>query len=295
MRYIDSIGQLFAPAFDHEIYRNSNRDLRKMSDAQLEEHYGRFGRNEGRVCSRVRDRNSFITVLPGDLRVLEIGPFTKPIVSSSQTDYFDVLSTEDLCKRAEQLGLDPGGVPEIRWVSPLGSLEIVTETYDVVISSHAIEHQVDLVRHLREVEAVLRPGGAYLLVVPDKRYCFDQSISESSIADVLDAHISGRTKHDIRSVIEHLALTTHNDPHRHWRGDSARAPISASDIQAAITRFRESDGGIDVHSWQFTPEAFADVLRLLNELNLISLSCQRLYPTVHGSLEFFAMLALEDL
>ena len=57
------------------------------------------------------------------------------------------------------------------------------------------------------------------MLVPDKRYCFDFSLPQSSIADVLAAYIEKRMVHSACSVLEHRALLTHNDAVRHWRGD----------------------------------------------------------------------------
>ena len=90
-----------------------------------------------------------------------------------------------------------------------------------VFSSHCIEHQPDLVRHLQEVANLLEPDGAYFLLIPNKLYCFDHFIAETSVADVMLAHHLGHRVHTLASVIEHRALTTHNDPSRHWLGDHA--------------------------------------------------------------------------
>ena len=151
--------------------------------------------------------------------MLEIGPFAHPMMRGEHVDHLDVLPTEALRARAVSLGMDPGGVPDIRWVSSGGDLSVVTERYDAVVSSHAIEHQPDLIRHLQQVEALLRPGGSYYLLIPDHRYCFDHFLVPSTTAQVIGAHVERRSVHTAASVIEHRALTTHNDPVRHWAGD----------------------------------------------------------------------------
>jgi SAM-dependent methyltransferase len=45
--------------------------------------------------------------------------------------------------------------------------------FQLIMSSHALEHQPDLVRHLQKVSRLLRKGGYYLAFVPNKRFCFD--------------------------------------------------------------------------------------------------------------------------
>ena len=65
----------------------------------------------------VPDRNAFVGLIGTSQRVLEIGPFAHPMVRGDNVDHLDVLPTEGLRQRAISLGMDPGGVPDIRWVS----------------------------------------------------------------------------------------------------------------------------------------------------------------------------------
>ena len=85
--------------------------------------------------------------------------------------YVDVLDREALQKKAAG---DPNSrgalVPEIDFIwkgEPYR--ELTRREFDVVFSSHNVEHQPDLVAHLEDVASVLRPGGLFLMVIPDKR------------------------------------------------------------------------------------------------------------------------------
>src|SRR4249919_1725326 len=119
-------------------------------------------------------RQRFVASVPLDKPVLEIGPFDRPWLSGSNVRYFDVLPQEQLRTRAAtEFGRIPKNCPHIHYVSPTGDLSIVDAEFGAVFSSHCIEHQPDVIRHLREVERLLRPGGLYYLIVPDKRFCFD--------------------------------------------------------------------------------------------------------------------------
>jgi hypothetical protein len=130
-----------------------------------------------------------------------------------------------------------------------------------------------------------------VLFIPDKRYCFDHFIPESTIADILDAQ--GRKIHTLRSVIEHRAMVTHNEPARHWMADHG-APamaVNAATIKLAHDEFEAARGTyIDVHAWQFTPMSFEANMGLLNSLGLIELRVDRLYPTMRWHNEFSAVL-----
>ena len=73
------------------------------------------------------------------------------------------------------------------------------DKFDYVISSYCIEHQPDLIKHLQDFEHVLQPGGFYFVLAPDKRYCHDHFMQESTIAEVNGAQQERRTVHHLAS------------------------------------------------------------------------------------------------
>jgi hypothetical protein len=109
--------------------------------------------------------------------------------------------------------------PHIHYVSSEGDLSVVTEKFSCAFSSHCIEHQPDLIRHLNQVEDLLDRSGKYYLIVPDKRYCFDCVFSETTLDEIEQAHKEKRRRHSVQAIIEHRAYVSHNDPFRHWVGD----------------------------------------------------------------------------
>ena len=244
----------------------------------------------------VADRNAFVGLIPLTNSVLEIGPFAQPVLRGPHVRYVDVLSTEDLRKRARALGMDETKVPNIGWVSNGSDLSVVNDTFDAVVSSHAIEHQPDFVGHLNQVADLLKPNGSYYLLVPDHRYCFDHFLTPSTVAQVLGAHLENRTVHSLSSVVEHRALTTHNDPARHWAGDHGDPNENrASRIASAIQEISDANGAyIDVHAWYFTPRSFREVITDLSATKHISFSDQRMFPTRPNSNEFWAILQKHD-
>src|SRR6185503_9123777 len=130
------------------------------------------------------------------------GPFNAPCLTGKNVRYFDVMASDALRERAKLHGMSDARVPHaIHYVSPTAALSSVPDTFASVLSSHAIEHSPDLVRHLKDVAALLAPGGAYYVICPDKRYCFDQTLENSTIADVLEAHLTGRQVHTLSSIV----------------------------------------------------------------------------------------------
>jgi SAM-dependent methyltransferase len=51
---------------------------------------------------------------------------------------------------------------------------VADESQDFVIASHLLEHCENPILAIRNMTRVLRPGGALILVVPDKRFTFDK-------------------------------------------------------------------------------------------------------------------------
>lgn len=282
------------PTIDPPTYRATDPALASLDDAAAIAHYRAHGRAKGVVASPLALRENLLAFIDDDASLLEIGPFWNPLKRGPNVEYLDVLDVQQLRERAERTGGNPAGVPE--HIHHIGGLDAVDRRYDAVLSSHAIEHQPDLVRHLQQVERILNPGGGYFLIVPDKRYCFDHFIAESTIAEVLQAYHEARTTHTLRSVIEHRALTVHNSAPRHWEGDHGVPERNRVErIRVAIEEYEVAAGDyIDVHAWYFMPPTFRSIVGTLNELGLIGLEIAGIYHPAYGRNEFCAILKRPD-
>ncbi len=288
--------------FDHTIYvtHEQNTDLRRLHATEAWQHYITHGRAEGRVCSSVAGRDDFLALLPTDGSVLEIGPGWRPSLQGAgrPTRYLDILTEEELRTAAEREGGDPDRVPPIDFVWRGESYrELVGDRFDAVVSAHNIEHQTCLVTHLTDIASVLAPDARFFAVVPDRRYCFDHFIPDSSLVDVLDAFSDRRKRHTARDVIAHRLLTTHNDPERHWAGEHGPDPrwrTPDSEVREQIIHIlralRTGSGYIEAHAWQFTPDSFRYLIETLAAVGLSPLRIERLYSTVRPANEFFAVL-----
>jgi hypothetical protein len=282
----------FPVSFCADTYRQLHHDLREMDSDTLRDHYNTFGIVEGRQACKVRDRNDFIKLFDGIRPALEIGAFDSPLLKQDDVKHFDVLDQVSLKVRAHELGRNSDRVPYIDYVSPTGELSVIQDKFELIISSHAIEHTPDLIAHLLDISNLLTANGVYALMVPDCRYCFDHFIPPSSIAEVLQAHVEGRKVHTLASVIEHRALTTHNDPAKHWDGNHGSSAGAEPDrVLAAISEWQSAKGGyIDVHAWQFTPQSFETLISLLGNASLVNLKPIRVYNPVRGANEFLVIL-----
>jgi SAM-dependent methyltransferase len=283
------------PEFDYTFYTLTYPDVAGLSAAEASSHFRTYGESEGRLGSPLSWRGNFISLVDPERLTLEIGPFCQPVVRGKNVFYFDVLQREALIARAFAHNYPCEDPPEIHYVSPTGSLEAVPGGFEQVIASHCIEHQVDLVKHLRQVSSILVPGGRYYAIIPDKRFCFDHFIPESTIADVLGAYFDKRLVHSAVDVLENQTMTTHNDAVFHWageHGDPHWTLTSGVDrLQGMIAELEKANGGyIDTHAWQFTPASFRQLLTSLRLLGFCDLEILRVYNTPMNSQEFSVIM-----
>jgi hypothetical protein len=287
--------RLIPPVFDVEFYKSIHADLASMSRREAEAHYNKYGKHEGRACSPGQLRENFIELIDPSASALEIGPFHAPVLRGPNAFYFDVNDEEGLAHRARMHGLPTDDIPHINFVSETGDLGVIDRTFEQVFSSHCIEHQPDLIGHLKGVSRILgdNQDGRLYMLIPDKRFCFDHFMTESNITDVLGAHVDGRRLHTSSAIIAHHCLTTHNDPGRHWAGDHG-SPAFLQTPETLATGYAAAQQSlgvyVDTHAWRFTPDSFATIIDALNSLHLIDLEVERVFNTPFNRLEFAAVL-----
>lgn len=236
-------------------------------------------------------RAAFLRRVPRD-DALEIGPFASPTLDGPGITYFDVLDTAALHARAESLGWDRSRIPAISYVSPTGDLSVVDRRFSAVLSSHAIEHQPDLVIHLAGVARLLKPGGRYYVLVPDKRYTFDHFLTETTLDEVIAAHNDGRRVHTPAAVIAHRLETTHNNSALHWLGRHGTPvidPVRRAGAAAEAARAAQGEY-VDVHALVAAPISFRDILQGLRARGLIELELEAVHDTPFMAHEFCAVL-----
>lgn len=293
----------FPPELDIAYCRALYPELKNFPDETLAKDFKNFAEQNG-LSTCYFDRKEYLkatlqkAVDEQPIDFLEIGPLNNPFVKSARVKYFDVWNAEDLRRRTKNFGLNSDSVPEvIHYVEPHGDLSIVPEKFDIVFSSHCIEHQPDLVRHLQNVNRLLKDGGVYILFIPDKRYCFDYYRQETTLFGVIEAFVKVHSLHTFRNLAEAYCSTTHNDAGRHWQGDHGAVELKKKNFVQAISDYEKSLSGggyVDCHAWCFTPKVFGEIINGLNKLDLVTLSVHRLCHTLRGRQEFCAVLKKND-
>jgi len=291
---------MFPPKYCSNEYKHFNNDLNHFTTEELLNHYNYFGKKEGRICSKIYSRNTLNSYInTNKISTLEIGPFDCPVLTGEKVKYFDVLNKEELINRAININRidNLNNIPYIHFFNNSGDIQIINEKFDIVLSCHSIEHQIDLIKHLQDVSNLLTINGYYVIILPDKRYCFDHFIKETTIADIIHNHINKNNLHSIKSVIEHRVLTCHNDCIRHWDNDHGEITINPKFIKNSINEYNYSiqhNKYLDVHSYQFTPDSIEIILNLLYDMSYIDLKLCEIYPTIKYKNEFYVILKKES-
>ncbi len=315
----------FSPEFDLDYYRKSYPELNNLPDEVVKEHYKRFAVEQGHSTC-FYDRREYLQLFLQNiidkerLKALEIGCGGSPFLRGKRIKYFETVPVDDLKEHYIKVGRSTDHFPKkFDFVSPTGDLGIIDETFDVVLSCHVIEHCPDFIEHLQNVNRLLKKGGLYILIVPDKRYCFDHYNSDSTLTEVIDAFVNERKTARLADVISTIYTRTHNSAVLHWLGEhgkrfgyrttplepDAKAKVmgeyffddgqgvNPEQFLKLIEKYAESlEKGeyLSAHNWRFTPDSFRYIVDMLNKLGFINFPLHRLCHTIWRRLEFIAML-----
>jgi len=84
--------------------------------------------------------------------------------------------------------------------------EIADAAYDLVLSSHTLEHVADPLRALREWARVLRPGGMFVLILPQRERTFDHRRPVTAFEHLLEDERAGTGEDDRTHLPEIMEL-----------------------------------------------------------------------------------------
>lgn len=234
-------------------------------------------------------------------RGLEFGPSHNPLVtkaSGARVETLDHATREELVVKYRELGVPEESLARIEEVDHLWTgepfLELIPDhgAYDYLVASHFIEHTVDLIRFLKDSEALLAPGGRLALVVPDKRYCFDRFRPLTTVGDAIDAFHSNATFHPPGALVDQRMYAVQRGGDVAWaNGSTDEIELLYPDVAEALKA--QQDGldqreYVDTHRWTFTPTSFELLIHDLALLGHHSLGVVE--SSTVGGHEFFVTL-----
>jgi SAM-dependent methyltransferase len=161
-------------------------------------------------------------------------------------------------------------------------------TFDYVVSSHNFEHLANPIRFLQGVEAILKPGGALIMAVPDARATFDYFRPNTMLGEWLEALREKRQKPSPRQLFDfraYLAIrNTGEGPQYAFSTDVAAREISVlGDLSDAFGKFTSDTSNAsyeDAHCTVMTPHSLRLLLEECRFLGLCGLQVVEMTETV---------------
>lgn len=237
---------------------------------------------------------------PAQLTGLEIGPSHAPLIAKvdGPVRYVDYALTDELRRNLISATVRPDQIADVDIAWGDNRLrDAVGGTVDYVVASHVIEHAPDLVGWLAQIREVLAPGGLLGLAVPDRRFTFDLLRPESTLGEMVEAHLVGYRRPSIRQVFDSYERTRPVDIARAWSEDLTRTlqPVAAKRLSAfQLVRDLQDGRYVDSHCWVFTPKSFLDQLEAMLELGWLDYRIEDFHPTEPGDLEFHVRLVAAE-
>ena len=176
--------------------------------------HGRFVRRYRRARPRCR---GLVRRLVADREGLEIGgpstffrdelPVYSTIGRLDNVNFSRSTIWEGTIEPGETFVFDPKRAPGRQYILEATQLHEIGEgRYDVVLSSHTLEHSANPLRALAEWRRVLRLGGTLVLVLPHKEGTFDRMRPVTSLEHLVEDYQRGTGEDDLTHLEEILRL-----------------------------------------------------------------------------------------
>ena len=232
--------------------------------------------------------NFFKGFVDTEKKGLEIGPLTKPTFSRELGYNIQSLDVADTAAMRELFAEDPNidvdEIVPIDWVwkgGPYTSVKGIPRDFDYVVSSHTIEHSLDVIQFLKDTSDLLAHGGLLMLVVPDKRRMFDFYRNLTTLGDVLMAHKYPEAW-EMRARIDELEFASYLEglpswfqPHanvaelRKVRPERVRTDDKLIELLSEIPEWEKEKGYRDAHRWVFEPATLRRIIVALTRLGIV--------------------------
>ncbi len=231
---------------------------------------------------------------------LEIGPSFRPLLPKSAGYNVETVDHADAETLRKKYSDNASQIEEVDYVSDGGSLlDLIGQPgrYDFIFASHVIEHVTDIVRFIRDCEKLLKPDGVLVLVVPDKRFCFDALRPVSTVGEALQAFAEARTRHTAGMLFDHINMISTKAGSITWTEpdlDNIELQHNSELARREFELAQQSDEYRDVHGWQFTPAHFQYFINTLRKTGYIESGVKSFRTNNHGSAlkyEFYAILS----
>ena len=178
-------------------------------------------------------------------RGMELGALGRPfpLGRGARVWYVDRMGGNGLQSHYPEVG---GNIVLPHVVADAAELPVGAGSLDFIIASHLLEHLPFPLKALRNWHDALRPGGALLLRVPDKRFTFDVRRSTTPLEHLVEEH-------------EHPERFDRRSHFADWTANVVGLPAGSPQFTQTLQQLLDSDYSIHYHVW--TSE---DLLRVVD-------------------------------
>lgn len=231
----------FAAPTDHEAVRQLMEEQKALFDQHKAEaaKHGVDLMHE-RIVRYLATWREVMAYVPPRPKILDVGPGWVPpqlfdlILKELKVDYhamdIEPAYLTDLAQRCEAQGL---GIPADHFRQGEGSVFPFDDKFDLVFSSHCLEHSVDIVATLKEVRRVLKDGCCLFMCVPlgvdlsDEHLLFHGPIEWSAMLGAMGLEVIKLTYGEIYAGNELVVIARNR----------AAAPVDEARARAIAQRF----------------------------------------------------------
>lgn len=227
---------------------------------------------------------------------IELGASFAPILP--KVDGYKVLVVDHADQKALQAKYAALGV-DVSRIEPVDAIDDGTEftslldgaaRFDYILASHVFEHLPDPIHFLQRCERALGDAGKLILLVPDRRFCFDYLRPASTTGQMLRAFLAGQQRHDVGALYDHYALHATRNGVAVWaEADGGDFAFGGTPIAGYTQAVQASEEYVDCHAWIFTPSSFRLILNDLRSLGLVTMGEVHFHGTV--GCEFMVVLS----
>lgn len=230
---------------------------------------------------------------------LEFGPLANPVIRKDEgrVVYVDYTDTATLRRKAAndpkldesaivEVDVDLSRGPLVEQCRPLGP-------FDYVVASHVFEHLPNPVGWLRDVAALLVPGGTVALTVPDRRYTFDYFRGETTVAQLVAYDLESGSRPSLTQLADHFFHVRQVDTAEAWRTPPTVDSVARHHDDGAVARIlgRAVAGRhVDCHCTVWTSGHFARIIPEVIRLRDLPVRIRWLDDPVPGTNEFLTQL-----
>jgi predicted SAM-dependent methyltransferase len=251
------------------------------------------------------DRREFLLQrIDRSMNLVEIGPSHRPLAAKRDGWRTTVVDHDTRAGIVEKYANNPvviaDNIEEVDVVWSGGDLAAnfppaSLGTFDAILASHVLEHMPDPITFLQSAQRLLKPTGAVMLALPDKRYTFDFFGPLTATGDWLTAHgVTART-HSKRAAFNHVAYAVTNDGKITWTHEQKLDSLRfAHHLEQGAGHFDgNTDSGqgakyIDYHAWRFTPSSFMLLILEISQIRDVDFHTAACTPAKGH--EFFVVL-----